>query len=225
VDQDRRSGEDRRHLDRRSGTDRRIFTDPRYKKPRPKIEAPQVYSTQDAAKVQHMLSRVGQAPRCPVCDGTFTLGPVDRRGADTVRQVSCVACGRSTVVTNCVLARVMLLTRVDAMSKMLRLTLSSAGHEVVQPPHTGIALDLYRENPADVVMIDTFALAEMGGQEFIRRLRREFVDPRIMVVAPRASYGVADPSATATGLGASRILRTPFTRDDLLLTVREARRP
>jgi CheY-like chemotaxis protein len=223
VDDDRRTGTDRRQESRRSGVDRRVFNDPRYRKPRPKVAAPSVYSAQDAARVQQLVARVGQAPACPVCGGAFTFGPTDRRGSATVRQVSCVDCGRGTVVTNSVLARVMVLTTVPAMSQMLGSTLRGAGHEVVQPRQTAIALDLYRENPADVVMMDTFALAEMGGQEFIRRLRQEFVNPRIVVVAPRVSYGTADPSATATGLGATHILRTPFTRDDLLRAVKDAR--
>jgi CheY-like chemotaxis protein len=225
VEDDRRAGTDRRQESRRSGTDRRIFTDPRYKKPRPKVEAPSVYSTRDAATVQRMLSRVGHMPRCPVCDGSFTLGPIDHRGADTVRQVSCVACGRGTVVTNCVLARVMVLTPVEAMRRMLGAALTGVGHEVIQPPRTGIALELYRENQPDLVMIDTFALAEVDGQRFIRQLRMEFTDPRILVVAPRTSRGaVTDPWATATGLGATRVLRSPFTRDDLLRAVRDTRR-
>ena len=223
VDEDRRTGKDRREGQRRSGMDRRIFQDPRYRKPRPKDDAPPVYSTEQAARVQQMLARTGSAVTCPVCDGSFTLGPLDRRGADTVRQVSCANCGRSTVVKNAAVARVMVLTRVAVMSRVLRATLVGAGHEVVQPPHVGPALESYRENPADVVIVDTYALAEMGGQEFIRRLRTEFPDPRILVVAPRVSFGTADPSATAVQLGATNVVRPPFSRDELLRAVKEAR--
>jgi len=224
VDDDRRSGTDRRQESRRSGLDRRIFNDPRYKKPRPKVDAPPVYSMQDAATVQRMLSRVGQTPRCPVCEGSFTLGPIDHRGADTVRQASCTACGRGTVVTNCVVARVMVLTPVETMRRMLGAALASVGHEIVQPPNAAIALELYRENQPDLVMVDTFALAEVDGQRFVRQLRMEFTDPRILVVAPRTSRGaVTDPWATATGLGATRVLRSPFTRDELLRAVKDTR--
>jgi CheY-like chemotaxis protein len=223
VDEDRRSGTDRRSRERRSGVDRRIYDDPRYKKPRQKKKAPPVYSAEDDAKVKHILSRVGYRAVCPVCEGPFTLGPVDRRGAESVRQVSCADCGRGTVVTNCVLARVLVLTRVEAMSTMLLAILTSAGHDVVQPPHTGLAMRLYRENPPDAVIMDTFALTEMDGQEFIRQLRAESSDPRIIVLAPKPSYRMPDPSATARHLGATYILRTPFTRDELLKAVKEAR--
>lgn len=223
VDDDRRTGKDRRGRPRRSGMDRRVFQDPRYKKPRPKDEASPVYSMEQAAQVQHALSRAGHAPTCPVCEGSFALGPVDRRGADTIRQVSCAKCGRSTVVTNCILSRIMVLTRVETMSMMLVGALTGAGHEVLHPPNTGYALDLYRENPADVVIMDAYALGEMDGQEFIRRLRMEFTDPRILVVARRVSYGMKDPVAMATQLGATHIVRTPFSREDLLRAVKEAR--
>ena len=223
VGADRRTGTDRRTHERRNGTDRRIYNDPRYRKPRPKKQAPPVYSTADEAKVKHILSHVGYRAMCPVCEGSFTLGPVDRRGAESVRQVSCVQCGRGTVVTDCLLARVMILTRVEAMSKLLRAILTTAGHEVVQPPHTGVAISLYRENPPDAVIMDTFALTEMDGQEFIRQLRMESSDPRIIVLAPKPTYRLADPSATARHLGATYILRTPFTREDLFKALKEAR--
>jgi CheY-like chemotaxis protein len=225
VDDDRRSGGDRRQGNRRSGVDRRVFSDPRYKKPKARVAAPSVYSSQDAARVQQMLSRAGRQPRCPVCDGVFTFGPADRRGTETVRQVSCVSCGRGTVVRNCVFSRVMVVTTTQAMSVMLRGALAGAGHDVAQPPRTSLALDLYRENPPDVVVIDSLALAEMDGREFIRRLRHEFPDPRVLVVAPRPSLGRADPSAAAIGLGATQVLRTPFGRDDLLRAIRDIRQP
>lgn len=200
-----------------------FFSDPRYKKARRKKAAPSVYSEADAAQVQHILSRIGHKPVCPVCEGTFTLGPVDKRGWEAVRQVACADCGRSTVVSNCVLARVMVVTRIEAVSQMLRTILTSVGHEVIEPPHTGAALDIYRENAADVVVMDTYALAEMAGQEFIRQLCNEFSDPRVLVLAARSSYRTADPSATAMQLGATLILRTPFSREELFQAVKEAR--
>lgn len=223
VGTDRRSGRDRRVVERRDGTDRRIFNDPRYKKPREKRQAPPVYSSDDDTKVKHALSHVGYRPVCPVCGGAFTLGPLDRRGAETVRQVSCADCGRGTVVTNCLLVRVMVLTRVAAMSKLLHGILTTAGHEVIRPPHTRVAIELYRENPPDAVIMDTFALTEMDGQEFIRQLRTESSDPRIIVLAPKPSYRMPDPSATARHLGASYILRTPFTREDLFTALKAVR--
>jgi CheY-like chemotaxis protein len=223
VDDDRRSGSDRRRQSRRSGVDRRVFNDPRYQKPKPKVVAPSVYSTRDAARVQQIVSRVGQPARCPLCDGFFTFGPTDRRGTDVVRQVSCVSCGRGTVVRNSALARVMVVSRVDAISLMLRGALSGAGHEVVQPPTAAAALELYRENPPDVVVIEATVLTGTDGRGFIRHLRQEFPDPSIVVVAPRPSLGRADASAAAVGLGATHVLRTPFSRDDLLRVIRDAR--
>jgi CheY-like chemotaxis protein len=203
--------------------DRRIYNDPRYKKPRVKREAPSVYSTEDAAQVQHMLSRLGHRPQCPVCQGRFTLGPVDRRGIESVRQVWCADCGRGTVVTDCVLARVMILTLIDAVRTLLRVTLDGAGHEVVEPPHAKDAMEVYREHPADVVIIDASALGEAGGREFIRLLRHEVDDPRIIVLAGRPGYGQADPSVAARQLGATRVVRMPCSREDLLVAVREVR--
>lgn len=223
VGKDRRSGTDRRSIERRSGLDRRIYNDPRYKKLQIKRDAPSVYSTEDDARVKHILSHIGFRPDCPVCGGSFTLGPLDRRGSDTVRQVTCASCGRGTVVTNCLLVRVMVLTQVPALVKLLHTTLTGMGHEVVQPPNVRSAIRLYRENPADAVIVDTYALTEMDGQEFIRQLKMELPEPRIIVLAPRPSYRAPDPSATARHLGATQILRMPFSREDLLKAVKDAR--
>lgn len=222
IDNERRGGRDRRKRQRRSGLERRIFTDARYKKPRRRKAADTVYSADDEAQVRLITSRLGYTVKCPVCEGGFTLGPRQRRGGEVVRQVSCIDCGRGTVVTNCLLARVMAITRVEVMRAMLRDVLASVGHEVVFPPHTGAALDLFREAPADVVLMDAFALQEMDGPEFIRRVRTEFPESPIIVLAPRPSYRAADPSATAIQLGAAQVLRMPFAREELLRTVRTA---
>jgi CheY-like chemotaxis protein len=219
---DRRSGKDRRQGTRRVVKDRRRAADPRYKKRR-RRSAGSLYSAEDVAGVQRLLSQVGGRVTCPVCDGPFALGPLDRRPDETVRQVWCADCGRATVVRDCILARVMVLTRLEPLLLMLRGIFTGAGHEVVEPPHSGVALELYPENPADVVIIDTFALAQMDGQEFIRRLRLEFPDPRIIVLAPRVTYRAADPSVTAEQLGATRVVRMPFTREDLLRALKEVR--
>jgi CheY-like chemotaxis protein len=222
IPADRRSGKDRRQGTRRVVKDRRRVVDPRYKKRRRKA-AGSLYSAEDVAAVQRLLSQVGGRVTCPVCDGPFALGPVDRQPGQTVRPVWCANCGRGTVVRNCLLARVMVLTRVEPLLLMLRGIFTGAGHEVVEPANTGVALDLYRENPADVVLLDTFALSQMDGQDFIRRLRLEFADPRIIVLAPRASYRTADPSVAAEQLGASRVVRMPFTREDMLRALKEVR--
>jgi CheY-like chemotaxis protein len=117
----------------------------------------------------------------------------------------------------------MVLTRIEPLLLMLRGIFTGAGHEVVEPSDIGVAVELYRENPADVVVLDTFALAQMDGQELIRRLRMEFPDPRIIVLAPRASYRTADPSVAAEQLGATRVVRMPFTREDILRALKDVR--
>jgi CheY-like chemotaxis protein len=219
---DRRSGQDRRQATRRVVKDRRRVVDPRYKKRRRK-SAGSDYSAEDVATVQRLLSQVGGRVTCPVCDGPFALGPVERRPGETVRPVWCADCGRGTMVRNCILARVMVLTRIEPLLLMLRGILTGAGHEVVEPSDIGVAVGFYRENPADVVILDTVAPAQMDGQELIRRLRLEFPDPRIIVLAPRASYRAADPSVAAERLGATRVVRMPFTREDLLRALKEVR--
>lgn len=222
VDVERRSGKDRRKGPRRRVKDRRRLVDPRYKKKRRDRESLQ-YSADDIAAVRHMLSHAGHGTTCPVCEGPFTLGPVTRRAGRSERPVWCSVCGRATVVTDCVLVRVMILTRIDGLRDALQTVLTDRGHDVLTPRDTGTALAVYEENPADAVLMDALSLEQMDGLEFIRRLREQFADPYIVIIAPRVSHHVADPSAAATRLGASRVVRTPFTREEILQAVNEAR--
>ena len=222
VEEDRRSGEDRRRGPRRRVKDRRRFVDPRYKKKRRAREGLE-YTPDDEAHVRHALSHVGHGTTCPVCEGPFTLGPVTRREGRAERPVWCSVCGRSTVVTDCVLVRVMILTLVDSVRQVLESLLRGPGHDVLIPADTAAALAIYDENPPDAVLIDVLSMDQLAGLEFIRQLRMRFADPYVVVLSPRVSHRRADPSAAATRLGATRVVRTPFTREEILQVVNAAR--
>ena len=73
---------------------------------------------------------------------------------------------------------------------------------------------LYRQDPADLVIVDIF-MPEMDGLEVIRQLKAEFPDVHLIAIsgAPKNLLPKAEE------LGANQILRKPFNLDVLLQAI------
>ena len=220
VIRDRRAGLERRHDERRSVPDRR-FADTRRLGPR-RRDTPTPFTAEQLEGVRTRFSTPGTA-LCPNCGSPFTLGRPRRRGEDVVRRVSCVGCGKATVVANTRAARILVIEQKDVIRDTLRTILAGAGHDVVEAADAGVGLAAYELAPADVVFIDVLSSGRMNAAEFVRRLRQIFPDARIVAMAGRASYGVMDPLAVTRQLGAVGTIRMPFSRDEVLRVVDEIR--
>jgi CheY-like chemotaxis protein len=221
VTHERRTLLTRRGSERRTLPDRRVWT---RRQSRRRRETPSPFTAEHAARIQKAYSTPGTRPTCPACGGAFTLCRARRRGTDIARQVRCLSCGRTAIVRNSRAARVMIVTPQEPVRQALRTILDAAGHEVLQAPDAAVGLWAYEEHGADVVIVDAHAPGRMGPGEFMRQLRRADPDARMIAMAARRSYGVADPLAMARQLGAAVSLRMPFTRDDVLAALAEARR-
>ena len=77
-------------------------------------------------------------------------------------------------------------------------------------------VELYRKEPADLVIVDIF-MSEMDGLEVIRQLRAEFPDVHIIAIsgAPKNLLPEAEK------LGANQVLRKPFNLDVFIRAVEE----
>lgn len=203
---------ERRHLaDRRTALTRRQAARRR--------DTPTPFSLQQLEILRERFARPGPVT-CPSCDGSFALGAVRRRGGDTMRRVNCVGCGKAAVLTNTYPARVLMIEQKEVVRDALRTILAGAGHEVVETADAGVGLAAYRDVPADVVLLDMMAPGRMEAEDFIRRLRGEFPDARVVGLTGRLS----DPPGVTPGLGAMTIIRMPFSAADVLRAVDEARR-
>ena len=151
------------------------------------------------------------------------MGQARRLGSDVLRRVRCVSCGKSATVTNPRTARVLIIAQTDVVRETVRTVLAAAGHEVLQAADAGVALWAYGKSHVDVVFIDVRAPGRMDAGEFIRQLKRQHPDARVVAMSARSSYGVSDPAALARQLGATALLRVPFSRSDMLEVVQEAR--
>ncbi len=127
------------------------------------------------------------------------------------------------MVANNSMARVLVISQKPDLRDALRGVLSEAQHEVIEAADAGVGLWAYRVEPADVVLVDVLATGRIDAAEFIRKLRKEFPDARVVAMSGRTSYGVADPLAVAKQLGAIRTVRIPLSRQEILQVVEEAR--
>ena len=108
------------------------------------------------------------------------------------------------------MARTLIVDDEDLTRDTLRIALTRAGHEVVEASDADAALRSYRDGPADIVIVNLL-MPSNSGLEFVRRLRREYPDAKVIAISGQRRYGAPDPLAMAKTLGASYILRKPFT--------------
>jgi two-component system chemotaxis response regulator CheY len=102
----------------------------------------------------------------------------------------------------------------------LRIVLEGAGYHVMEAPDGEAGLRLYREQGADLVLVDLF-MPERDGLEMIRALRAAIPQPKIVAMSGGGKMGLGDMLTAAGALGASRTLRKPFESHTLLAAIRE----
>jgi two-component system chemotaxis response regulator CheY len=104
----------------------------------------------------------------------------------------------------------------DQVRQLVRETLARAGYQVWEARDGKEALQQYRQQHIDLVVMDIL-MPEQDGLESIIALRREF--PKVKVVAITGSIdkiGILDFLDVAEMLGASRALQKPFEIQALL---------
>ncbi len=219
-DAERRAGAERRRTERRLAADRRIALGRRHGRRRRSTPTP--YTVEELARLKGQVAGPGRLT-CPACGSGFTLGPPRRRGSDQARRVACLGCGRAAVVSDTHAARVLLIAPNEAVRTALAAILAGDGHEVIEAADAGVGLAAYRTVPADAVFLDVLAPGRMNATDFLRTLRREYPDARVVAIAGRPSFAGVDPLSVAKGLGATRTMRIPLTREQVLQAVEDVR--
>ena len=100
----------------------------------------------------------------------------------------------------------------------VRIPLEMAGFDVVEACNGKQGLEQYRSSPADLVIADLL-MPDTGGLEVILELTSEF--PTVKVLAITGGVGGCDFLELAHLFGACRLLRKPFTSEELLQAVWE----
>ena len=105
------------------------------------------------------------------------------------------------------------------MLKVLREVLEDDGFEVLSASDGLAGLMLMEAMPADVVITDII-MPEMGGNEAIFTLRREFPDTRIIAMSGGGRKAEMSFLKMAQKQGADAIIEKPFDLDKLVELVR-----
>ena len=117
------------------------------------------------------------------------------------------------------MARILVIDDDALLRRVIRVALEAAGYEVIEAGDGTAALRVYREQGADLLLVDLF-IPEPDGLEVIRTVRAEVPGAKIIAMSGGGSLKL-DLLAAAAAFGASRTLWKPFVPDVLLAAVRE----
>jgi len=113
------------------------------------------------------------------------------------------------------MARIIVVDDEVSIRSVLRKLLEAEGHEILEAEHGGVAVRLYEESPADLVITD-IVMPEHEGMETIFKLRKKNPRPKILVISGRDEEWLQ----IAQKLGADAALKKPFTGEQMLNAVR-----
>lgn len=118
------------------------------------------------------------------------------------------------------MARILVIDDDTSLRKLLRRILEKAGYEVVEAENGSIALELQRENPAEVIITDIF-MPEKEGTEFIMDISVEFPKAKVIAISGGGNVADVDFLSLAENLGALKTFQKPFKQEDILAAVKE----
>jgi CheY-like chemotaxis protein len=131
-----------------------------------------------------------------------------------------MSAGRSRTENRLGIARILVIDDDALLRRALRAVLEVAGYDVIEAADGAAGLRLQREQGADLILVD-LVMPELDGLEFIRKLRADLPQAKIIAMSGGGPTGRADLLGVAAALGASRTLRKPFEPRDLLTAIQE----
>jgi len=108
----------------------------------------------------------------------------------------------------------------EQISRTLHQVLEMDGHEVLDAPNGKEGIKLFEEHGADIIITDII-MPEKEGLETIEELREYDPDLKIIAISGGGSFDPRIYLNIAENLGAMRSLVKPFSREELLATVKE----
>jgi CheY-like chemotaxis protein len=118
------------------------------------------------------------------------------------------------------MGRILVIEDEDQMRKLLRQVLVDAGYEVEEASDGLEGIELYRENPADLIITDMI-MPKKEGMEIILDLKLEFPEVKIIAISGGGRVGPEPYLQVAEGFGAERVFTKPFEIKELLEAVKE----
>ncbi len=118
------------------------------------------------------------------------------------------------------MAHILLIDDDSKLRTLIRRILENAGYEVAEAANGRIALDMQRENPADLIITDIF-MPEKEGTEFIMDIGVEFPEAKVIAMSGGGNVADVDFLKLAENLGALKTFQKPFDHEEFLATVKE----
>lgn len=115
------------------------------------------------------------------------------------------------------MATILIIDDEPSVRTLLRTVLEGEGHTVMDASNGRVGLELYRKQPADLVITDIL-MPEMSGLDLILELTRVFLN--VKVIAISGAPGEPNGLNAAKLLGARHTLHKPFGTAQLLSAVR-----
>jgi DNA-binding response OmpR family regulator len=117
------------------------------------------------------------------------------------------------------MARILVVDGDADMRQMLRQALGRSGHQVVEAKDRRTGLELYRENPPDVVVLDIH-MPNDDGMEMLLELQRGGSDARIIATSSGGTHGEFEALRRSRELGVADSLIKPFDLGTLRSTIK-----
>ncbi len=117
------------------------------------------------------------------------------------------------------MARILVFDDDQDMREAVRGILEEAGHDVEEASNGEHGINLFREEPSDIVITD-IRMPEKSGNETIMELRSEFPRVKIIAMSGGGTVGADLYMQVARKLGADFAITKPFAPDELLSAVR-----
>ena len=117
-------------------------------------------------------------------------------------------------------AQILVVDDEEFVRQALRHILEPEGYVVVEAPHGGIAMELFRKHPISLVIIDLL-MPEQEGLETILTMRRLSPQVKIIAISGGGRFGMTYLLEVAEKFGANRALSKPLDRRELLAAIRE----
>jgi len=113
---------------------------------------------------------------------------------------------------------VLLIDDDESLRRVVEYNLREDGHEVVTAADGRTGLERFQASPVDLVLTDV-RMPEMSGLEVLARVKAMQPDLPVIVLT---AHGTIDAAVEAMKAGAFDYLTKPFTREQLLASVRKA---
>jgi CheY-like chemotaxis protein len=116
--------------------------------------------------------------------------------------------------------RILIIEDEDSVREYLVHLLREAGYQVVEAANGKQGLELYRQEPSDLIITDLI-MPDKDGVEVITRLRCDSPAVKIIAMSGGGRIGANSYLHIAKMMGAQGTLEKPFDKDELLKAVRD----